>query len=174
MNTHKIQIVLDCSPNGLLEWKRQMLGRLFGNREIYSDPERWFDLAKLIGQLKSEINPELEYRWNSPPDTMDFSKTEEERQKILAEHNRRWAMGNYQVSLDYAINSLTRTLISRAYYAEFDDDAKRDDEAKRKEYKKNLVRLAQLSEEDTEKLDVSKRIWYNPEPPTEDTAKSSN
>jgi hypothetical protein len=64
---------------------------------------------------------------------------------------RYMAMMEYQKRLPTTIKSLTDTLITNAYKAQFDDDAKRV------KFKEQLVKLAQLSEEEALKLDVSKR-----------------
>jgi hypothetical protein len=76
---------------------------------------------------------------------------EDEQRERLDEYARRQAMSSYQNRLPITIRTLTSTLLMQAYLAEFDDDAKR------KEYKEELVKLAQLSEEEAGKLNVAKR-----------------
>ena len=98
-----------------------MVIALFGSKEIYTKPGRWLDLAKLIGQLKGEINPEIEHVGLSS--RFVLGETDEERQKWNDDYNRRLAMSNYQVSLKNSIRSLTGRLIMHAHSAEFDDDA---------------------------------------------------
>jgi hypothetical protein len=87
-----------------------------------------------------------------------WPKTQEERDKKRAEDLRLLSLGNYQTNLKNCITSLTSTLVNYSHMAEFDDDAKR------KEYKENLVKFARLSDEDANKMNVSKRVYINAPP----------
>ena len=139
-------------PYRLLGWKEDMVKYFFSHsKDIKTNPDRWLELAGLIGELKGEIRPELR-RAMTRSSSFNPSLTDLQREMIRAEDSRRIALANYQNSLAVAIQSLTMTLVwSGLYVVKFDDDAQWQ------AHKENLIRLAQLSEENVKRLDERKR-----------------
>jgi len=145
---------LDTLPPDVLLWKKADMVQSFfytnqyTSQEIRSNPERWLELARFIGQLKSEIHP-VEDPPKHPFEIPGL--TDEERYKMIPEYYRSTALSNYQVRLkntimvltDYLMSSLARYALDTKFF---------DDDAQRKEFKEKLVKLAQLSEERAKEL----------------------
>ena len=134
--------------------KRSILRSLIvRSRAINTDPEKWLALAKFVGQMKGEIKP-VDYGGTAVTTKHGVIYVNKPRASPnpSAEEIKKIYLGEYQVRLKNAIKELTGELVNNAYKAEFDDDSKR------KEYKENLVKFAQLSEDDANRMDVSKRV----------------
>ena len=177
-----LQTVYDgAKDNQYLWYKRTALMRLtLKSQIINTDPEKWLALAKFVGQMKDEVKPadywsrmEREKRMeknNAEKNNAETNETEtlvtmngisykavkvssyvDTSHDVIANGYKKINFHNYQEILRLVIKDLTENLATHAHKAEFDDDSKR------KEYKKNLVKFAQLSEEDANKMDVTKR-----------------
>ena len=144
-----------------LWYKRTVLKNLiFKSRIINTDPEKWLALAKFVGQMKSEAKPanyDFANEIGAAKNGVRRSILDGSRD-IVAEGYKKIHLKNYQEILTLSIHELTGILVNHSHKVEFDDDSKR------KEFKESLVKFAQLSEADANRMDVSKRVNTNTPP----------
>jgi hypothetical protein len=121
-----------------------------------SSPKRWLDLATLIGRRKDEIDPEITIQnmYVKHPSTTIPSPIpgSNKNPDVPPERMRYMALIKHQKRLSGEIKSLTDNLIYNAHQAQFDDDSKRT------EFKKQLAKLARLSEGEFKILDSDGRM----------------
>ena len=161
-------IVLQTVYGGAIDYqhlgcKQSMLRTLVSrSRIINTDPEKWLAIAKFIGQMKGEVKP-IDYgnEMLTNKNGVVSIKRSRSTPNMTVEGIKKIHLGNYQTTLERAIKNLTGELIDNAHKVEFDDDAKRE------EYKENLVKFAQLSEEDVNRMNQNAPTVAKTTPATE-------